>query len=53
MAKDSDGCIFCDKVVTESNSPSSSSQIGPYKICDPCANRLCETSNDDDDDDSD
>lgn len=42
MADQKDKCIFCDKPVTDKNSPSESSKIGDYKMCDPCVERLIE-----------
>ena len=56
MAREEDKCIFCDKTVTEKNSPSETSRIGDYKICDPCLERIAgdyKGSNSDDDDDDD
>lgn len=40
MAKEEDKCIFCDKTVTDKNSPSETAKIGDYKICDPCLERI-------------
>lgn len=49
--KDETTCMICDGIINEDTSPSSSSTIDPYNICDDCLDRLDTSSNDDDDDD--